>query len=363
MADYRGYVTAAGQQFEALAKQMNYPVKIGFIEIGDGILPDSESPISRTSLVHKIKQFPATVEQDPSRPGEWVAKCYIPADDSLNGQGYFIREMSCKLVDQGAGILYSYRRVSNDWKPVITEGEAKSFIYILRFIPTHGEIIAPTINPSVVLVNREDFNNEMKKHKESRDHPEGTKQDKGMLRLATENEALLGLLDSVAVAPKEMKAAMEALLDIVCPIGLVLPWVGETPPNDRFVIVKQQVFDPVALPKLAKIFPAGRIPFDPRGLALRWWDAGRGRDVGRVLMSEQGDAIRPITGSVANVLTADPNVMAGALSYNGAGYTSLTAGNTPVQFRNLSLDVSRVVTVASENRMANSALTPIMRVK
>lgn len=164
MADYRGYVTAAGQQFEALAKQMHYPVKIGFIEIGDGTLPDNESPISRTSLVHKTKQFPAIVEQDPDRPGEWIAKCHIPADDAINGQGYFIREMGCKLVDQGDGVLYAYRRISNDWKPLITEGEAKSFIYILRFIPSNGELIKPTINPSVVYVDKQEQERRFREH-------------------------------------------------------------------------------------------------------------------------------------------------------------------------------------------------------
>lgn len=271
--------------------------------------------------------------------------------------------MGCKLINQGAGVLYAYRRVSSDWKPVDTSGEAKSFIYKLRFIPGNGELLRPTIDPSVVLVDREDLENEIKRHKESRDHPEGTKLEKGMLRLSTEAEALAGLLENVAVAPKEMRAAMEALLDIACPIGMVHPWVGETPPNDRFVIVKNQVFDKTALPKLAKLFPSGQIPFDPRGLALRWWDNGRGRDTGRVLLSEQGDAIRPITGSVANVLTADPNVMAGVLSYNGAGFSSLATGSSQMQFRNLSFDVSRAVPTASEFRMATIALTPIMRVK
>lgn len=164
MADFRGYVTAAGQQFEALAKQMNYPVTIGFIEIGDGRLPDEQSPIARTKLVNKLKEFPAIVEQDPKNPGQFVVTCYIPADDSINGNGYFIREMGCRLIGQGAGILYSYRRVSDDWKPVISSGEAKSYIYKLRFIPTYGELITPTIDPSIVLVDKEELERRFLKH-------------------------------------------------------------------------------------------------------------------------------------------------------------------------------------------------------
>ncbi|WP_323077132.1 hypothetical protein [Aeromonas hydrophila] len=162
----------------------------------------------------------------------------------------------------------------------------------------------------------------------------------------------------------QLYKAIEILLDAVIPIGVVLPWVGDTPPNDRFVIVKNQTFDKVALPKLAALFPSGQIPFDPRGLALRWWDNGRGRDTGRSLLSEQGDAIRNITGQVANVYIENPAAAAlGALAFNGTGFTSLTAGSQQIQYRNLSFDASRVVQTASENRMANISMTPIMRVK
>lgn len=188
MADLRGYVTAAGQQFEALAKQMGYSVEIGMIEIGDGVLPDSESPIARTQLVNKIWSFPASVEQDPKNPGQWVAWIHIPPDHAINGQGYFIREIGCKLINQGGGILYAYRRVSNDWKPVDTSGEAKSFIYKLRFIPGNGELLRPTIDPSVVMVDREELEQAMKAHKESRDHPNASETAKGFTRYATQTE-------------------------------------------------------------------------------------------------------------------------------------------------------------------------------
>lgn len=188
MADLRGYVTAAGQQFEALAKQMGYPVEIGMIEIGDGVLPDNESPIARTQLVNKIWSFPASVEQDPKNPGQWVAWIHIPPDHAINGQGYFIREIGCKLINQGGGILYAYRRVSNDWKPVDTSGEAKSFIYKLRFIPGNGELLRPTIDPSVVMVDREELEQAMKAHKESRDHPDASETAKGFTRYATQAE-------------------------------------------------------------------------------------------------------------------------------------------------------------------------------
>lgn len=164
--------------------------------------------------------------------------------------------------------------------------------------------------------------------------------------------------------------AIEAMLDAVAPIGVVLPWVGETPPNDRFVIVKNQTFDKVQLPKLAAIFPSGRIPFDPRGEALRWWDAGRGVDSGRSLLSAQGGAVEyhnhPLPTSAAPSSTskiwgildsywqqaAEPNWAPadGAIAVTGstgvASYAGAITGN-----------------YASETRMRNVALCPIMRVR
>lgn len=203
-------------------------------------------------------------------------------------------------------------------------------------------------------------------HAKSRDHPAGTKTEPGLLRLATESEALAGVLESVAVAPKEMRAAMEALLDIVAPIGVVLPWVAETPPNDRFVLVKNQVFDPVALPKLAKIFPTGRIPFDPRGLGLRWWDGGRGRDPGRALLSEQGDAMREITGFFDMVYCRVGGPRVGALfetAMSGERYFVNPSVGGVDGFANIGFAASRVVPTANEFRGASTALAPIMRVK
>ncbi|MGR6748039.1 GDSL-type esterase/lipase family protein [Aeromonas veronii] len=190
MADFRGYVTAAGQTFEALAKQMGYPVTIGFIEVGDGKLPDSESPIARTQMVNKLKQFPAIVEQDAKNPGQWVATCYIPADDAINGAGYFIREIGCKLINQGDGVLYAYRRVSDDWKPVTTSGEAKSFIYKLRFIPSNGELLTPTIDPSVVLVDKSELARVMNAHESGRHHPDASETEKGFSRHARHDEVI-----------------------------------------------------------------------------------------------------------------------------------------------------------------------------
>lgn len=296
MADFKGYVTSVGQQFEALAKQMGYPVTIGFIEIGDGKLPDSESPITRTRLVNPLKQFPAIVEQDAKNPGQWVATCYIPADDAINGAGYMIREIGCKLINQGNGILYAYRRVSDDWKPADSSGEAKSFIYKLRFIPSNGELLTPTIDPSVVLVSKEELTRVMKAHEDSRDHPDATELEKGFTQYANLQKALAGEADNLALTPKVMKAVLSALglTKYGAPmIGVPIDWPLAQMPQDIwpdcgmvFLSCAGQGFNKTTYPFAAQLYPSGVMP-EIRGEFVRAWDNGRGVDIGRQLLSYQ----------------------------------------------------------------------------
>ncbi|WP_429169469.1 phage tail protein [Aeromonas hydrophila] len=295
MADFRGYVTAAGQQFESLAKQMKYPVTIGFIEIGDGKLPDSDSPITRTRLINPLKQFPAIVEQDDKNPGEWVATCYIPADDAINGAGYMIREIGCKLINQGNGILYAYRRVSDDWKPVDSSGEAKSFIYKLRFIPSNGELLTPTIDPSVVLVSKEELARVMKAHEDSRNHPDASELLKGfsrhatqaevndstaasaaavvtvktlwgwvkqatesilgMMRVASQDQVIAGTADDVAVTPKKLRMGFSMRIGqtgyFSLPVWLgsfILQWGNLTVPTGTVGGIKADIIFPISYP-------------------------------------------------------------------------------------------------------------------
>ncbi|MFJ5452932.1 phage tail protein [Pectobacterium jejuense] len=131
-----------------------------------------------------------------------------------------------------------------------------------------------------------------------------------------------------------------------------------------------QTFDKILYPVLASRYPSGVLP-DLRGEFVRGWDDGRGVDAGRALLSAQGDAIRNITGSVFYGYDADGGAVtgydSGALRYGTAIVNDTQRGYTWTQdagaarWYSTTLDASRVVPTANENRPRNIAFNYIVR--
>lgn len=176
--DFRCYITAAGFNVEANAKQFGETVNIQWIQIGSGELPDGQSPVNRTSMVNSYGnagRFPAKVYTDPVNPGGFVAECTITGDHAINGQGYVINEAAAVLDN---GVLYAYRRVASDYKPV-NQGEVKSYIIRLRFVPANAEVINITVDPTVVYATQDDLNRVMGEHVNAVDpHPQYGRKEK-----------------------------------------------------------------------------------------------------------------------------------------------------------------------------------------
>lgn len=197
--DYRGYLTQAGLNYESTAHALGKVVNIAKIGIGNGVLPDDQSPMGLTAMVNKIAEFPAKVYQDEKNPGVFVAECAIPAEHAINGTGYYINEMSAILDN---GILYAYRRVSGDFKPLITSGEAKSYLYRLRFIPQNAGVVNVTIDPSVVWPTLADLKREIQRHEEGRNHPDASLTEKGFVQLSSATDSTS---ETLAATPKAVK--------------------------------------------------------------------------------------------------------------------------------------------------------------
>ena len=103
---------------------------------------------------------------------------------------------------------------------------------------------------------------------------------------------------------------------------------------------------------------------DLRGQFLRGLDYGRGVDSGRSILTEQGDAIRNITGSTGLLVRMPSSVpqSSGALQAtqrqwdNYTGYT-----NSGGSYYSVDLDASKNVPTATENRVKNIAFLYIVK--
>lgn len=71
------------------------------------------------------------------------------------------------------------------------------------------------------------------------------------------------------------------------PVGSPIPWPSlNIPPG--YLACNGQAFNKTRFPKLARAYPYGILP-DLRGMFIRGWDAGRGLDTGRQVLSYQHD--------------------------------------------------------------------------
>ncbi|WP_245193473.1 tail fiber protein [Aggregatibacter sp. 2125159857] len=147
-------------------------------------------------------------------------------------------------------------------------------------------------------------------------------------------------------------------------IGIPIPYPLSSVPTGCLAMNGQR-FDTRRYPKLAQKYPSGQLP-DLRGEFIRGWDNGRGVDVGRALLSAQGDAIRNITGEVNTDNGWFFNTLVGAFYDSKEAYTNqqkqrtraqvIPANDTPdLKKGYFGFNASRVVPTANENRPRNIA--------
>ncbi|MEF5507128.1 phage tail protein [Escherichia coli] len=157
-------------------------------------------------------------------------------------------------------------------------------------------------------------------------------------------------------------------------IGELIEWPSDKMPNEIFPDMKMefipyigQSFDPVKYPLLATLHPNLHLPVDMRANVVRGWDWGRGVDAGRVLMSEQNDAMQRITGELADMGSGDSLQATGAFTITPKPsqnwYASAAVSSAYLYYRSIGFDNASVVRTANENRMKNAAWNMIVRAK
>ena len=106
--------------------------------------------------------------------------------------------------------------------------------------------------------------------------------------------------------------------------GIPLPWPVQWVP-DGFLAMNGATFDKRRYPRLAVLYPTGRLP-DLRGEFIRGWDANRGVDNNRPLLSTQDDAKKQtyIEFQHMDIQRSDPSVIRGdgdqsTMQWSGSG--------------------------------------------
>ncbi|MDV1152726.1 integrase [Citrobacter freundii] len=157
-------------------------------------------------------------------------------------------------------------------------------------------------------------------------------------------------------------------------IGELIEWPSDKMPNEIYPDMKMefipyigQSFDPVKYPLLATLHPNLHLPVDMRANVVRGWDWGRGVDAGRVLMSEQNDAMQRITGELTDMGSGDSLQATGAFTITPKPsqhwYAAAAVSSAYLYYRAIGFDNASVVRTANENRMKNAAWNMIVRAK
>ncbi len=147
------------------------------------------------------------------------------------------------------------------------------------------------------------------------------------------------------------------------PVGVPVPWPSATPPTG-WLKCNGAAFSAEEYPELAKAYPTNKLP-DLRGEFIRGWDDGRNVDAGRALLSQQGDAMQKISGTVADNAMGASASGSGAMTITGASgttyYASAAASSSYIYYKTIGIDSSLVARTANENRPRNIAFNYIVR--
>lgn len=371
---YFALLTNIGAEKLANATALGAQVEITQMAVGDGngVLP-TPNP-AQTALTHELRRAQLNMLTiDPVNTNQIIAEQVIPEDAG----GWWIREIG--LFDKD-GDMIAVANCAETYKPQLQEGSGRVQVIRVILIVSSTEAVTLKIDPSVVLATRkyvDDAVIEVKAYADGvmKKHVAAANPHKQYPLIANALKEMVdaGLVNQI-LENLRLGAGAPA-------IGIPFFWPSTAMPNTVidewsdmvFLKFNGATFSATTYPKLAKVIPSLTLT-EARGEFPRIWDDGRGVDVGRALMSAQGDAMRNISGTVRlasnsyNQNTARQMTGVFGWSDSSAGEVtnfSLTAASNTSNYKNggFTFDSSAQVPTALENRPRNIAFNFLVRAK
>ncbi|CAH7124768.1 Phage tail protein [Vibrio chagasii] len=239
-------ITEAGIAASVRASERGIRYKIAEISIGtQGYIPTP----GQTSLRNEI-QRKAITRGEVLGVGQLHFETVWDGEEAFEGKelGYWLDDGTLFAVDSRDGEVITYKQPDT----VVTEA-------------CELNLAASTIeNITVELIGT----------------PSATETRQGIATITTSEQVEAGIDDTSILTVKKLVYALGVshvvdklvshlwlkLASKIFPVGAAIPWFGEVPPNG-FAIMKNQTFDTMLFPELAKVFPNGII-LDMRGCGV-----------------------------------------------------------------------------------------------
>ncbi|MDV2486357.1 phage tail protein [Acinetobacter johnsonii] len=330
MSDYFNVTTNVGDAAIATAIASNSKLNITHIAFGDGNGSVPTPTKTRTGLVKEVhRQAVTKYTMHPTIANYIVIETIIPS----NIGGFWIREMGI-IADN---VLISHGSHAPFFKVADPEGVSE---YRLKFTQNvrDGNVVEISLDESLIYASQAWVEENFIKRNDIADN------------LTTD--------DATKPASARTVKVLNDSLNILnyCPIA----YPKSTPPAGYLAMMGQAISQ-VTYPKLYALYGAN-LP-DMRAYTIRGLDNGRGIDLNRVVLTEQGDAIRNITGRSAGIHLSQFVVSGGtgALALVSSGEGGTGASTNGVIRSAIELDASKVVPTAPENRVKNIAFLYIVK--
>lgn len=202
-AKYYAILTNQGAARLANATALGTKLNLTQMAVGDanGKLPTPDP--AQTALINQQRIAPLNMlTVDPANASQIIAEQIIPENEG----GFWIREIG--LYDDD-GVLIAVANCPETYKPKLAEGSGRTQTIRMILIVSSTTAITLKIDPSVVLATREYVDDAIEAHAKSRNHPDATTKEKGLVQLssATNSDS-----ETLAATPKAVKA-VKAIAD------------------------------------------------------------------------------------------------------------------------------------------------------